>query len=565
MDIQQLVDLTERLLILYGYEVERDVGISGATVTTADLTREIEVGGKTIQTETEERAPIIYKVDIFAEKKDLERPFGRIVVMYNRSNSKVNVSQITHLNTVRKVSDSYLGLMLSLTGIDDEAAEHAKQNNIEVFTPERIEQLIGKAMAQKPWWQSVNAYPVRFAYSDAVRKIKHTVIAWFQRSWDVSKVAWSELAYMPYWKFNYSVIEKDADGNIASPKPLGTSFFNAFAINAYDGMIDLWWDYDPIELMKLANTPENKKRGYENAVRGFVPGDAYLQFVFAPFGTPGKVSKPKGMPPGVRFQVYKPAIEKWEAKVVATQWLSYFWDTDPKNIQISAIELCYFPWWRFRIENLPYIKNAWNEVEYINLQVSGLMLDVFNLYKNVPLRKNIVFLMAEKYMVNLLGPKKYTKLMNRVTYNFLNRILYWKFGIRASYRWIDLLFFALFLGMVYGMLVFKTGIMLLVFIGLLFVFIGPGYAFLYLMRDYLMLYPWGKGSSGKKYGHPFVTKKEAILIGKKAAKEMEKVKALDELQTMYEAGELDAVSRRRFEAYMDKKAHTKLKDARKAV
>lgn len=558
MDVAQLLDLTERLLILYGYEVERDIGLPGKGIATADLTRETKEG----KAPTEERGELMYRADIFAEKKDIERPFGRIVVLYNKTQGPAQPQQVSHLAKLMEAANAYMGIFVTATGFTDAAATHAGNYNIRIFTQDDVERLIGKAMATKPWWQSINAYPTFFGYEDSLLKTKHEMGAWFHRSWEIAKIGWAEYSYLPYWLFSYHILEKPVQEGDKYKIPHGAGDLNMMAINAHTGMIDTWIDFDPIKLQRLEGT---KKVTYKGARRGLAGGEMYVELLWEPHGTPGPVTKPKDLPEGVRFEVYKPVLEKWEAKVSATQWMAYLWNTDPKNVLITDIQLVYFPWWRFRVDMMPYIKNPWGEVEWITSMVSGQILDVFNMWQLTEYRKNIVFLMAEKYMVKLLGPKRYIKVMNFITYKLINRLLYWDLGIKPSHNWIMLLFFALFLSMVYGMLVFKTGIMLLVFIALLFIFIGPGYALLYVIMDYLKHYPWGKPGEGRRYSHPAMHARGAVQVSKKETEGVEAMRALKQLEEMYSSDELSQAQRKRLEAYWKKQADKKAREARKAA
>lgn len=553
MDIYELRDLTERLLILYGYEVERDYGLEGQAAQVGDLTRETKDGMP-----SEKMPAITYMADIFAEKKDMERPFGRIVVRYNRTHNAAEVSDILHTAKVREAANAYMGIYLSITGLTQDAKDYADSNQIRIFTPEDIERLLGKAMAAKPWWTTMNAYPVYLTYDEMLAKARHIFINWFHRSWEVTKMPYQELGYMPYWKYSYSIIERAPESEAKVGLPKISVITGTTGINAHNGMCDIWWDYDPIQLQQLIGS-----KTHINVGPGYMAGELYLEYLWAPAGTTmTKISKPKDFPPGLRFQVYKPAIEKWEAKVAATHWISFFFNTDPKNIMISNLELLYLPWWIYRINHLPYIKNPWQEVEWFTMQISPHLTDVFNLWKLKEYRRNIVYLMAEKYLVNLFGPKRYVKLMNFVTYKLINRALFFNLKVKPTYRWIDLFFVVMFMAMVYGMLAFKTGLSLLVFIGLLFIFIGPGYALLYVTRCYLMHYPWGTGEDARMYSAPQVYKKVAKKVMKKDFQETEQKKALARLEDMYVAGELEDTQKRRLQKYWSARAKKEIEKTR---
>jgi len=543
MDIYQLLDLTERLLILYGYEVERDIGVEGAPAQIGDLTRETKEGMP-----SETKPAITYMADILAEKKDIERPFGRIVVRYNRTQNAAEPTDVAHLARVREAANAYMGIYLTVTGYTPETKAHSDTDNIRIFTPDDIERLIGKAMATKPWWTSANALPTYFKYDEMLAKTKHTFTNWFHRSWEVTRIPYQEFSYIPYWKFSYTVLERATNAE----QKAGLKKFNVAtgitALNAHNGLMDIWVDYDPIELQELIGS-----KTHMGVSAGYKGGEPYSELYWEPKGAGGRISKPKNFPPGARFEVYKPAIEKWEAKVAATHWISFFHNTDPKNVLISNLELLYFPWWRFRIDHLPYVKNPWREVEWFSIMPSPVITDVFNLWRLAEYRRTIVYLMAEKYLVNLFGPKRYTKIMNFLTYKVINRILFFNLKLKPSYRWIDIFFVVLFMAMVYGMLAFKTGLSLLVFIALLFIFIGPGYAILYVTRSYLMQYPWGAGG-GRKYTAPQIYRKFSKQMYKDQAQKDSRRRALLKLEEMYSNSELSEEQKKKLETYWNRRA-----------
>lgn len=541
MEIYRLLDLMERLLTLYGYETERDVGVVGHGVALTDLTKETAAGPGPV----EAREGITYQVDILGEKKDIERPYGRVVVFYNRRDGPLEISDFTHAGTVRDAAMAYTGYYLTVTGVKPDAITYAHNNGISIITPETIEELIGKAMVEKPWWQSVNAYPVYLTYPEMIKKLKHTYENWFHRNWKVAKVWNQELAYLPYWKCTYSILEQEVDEEYDIQEFKQRS--GVMAVNAYDGMIDAWWDYDPFQ-------DKLRHGGGLLATTLSVVGEIIDAFP----ATPGKIQKPKDMPKETRFEVYKPALEKHEAKIAATQWISYIHDVDPKTATIHAIELVYLPWWRFRIDHMPYIRRPWNKTEWFTVKISPLNGDVFDLWKRTGMRRNIVFYMAEKYLINLLGRRKMVQLMQFITYKIFCRFFYWYLGIKPSDKWISFLFVLLFSSMVYGMLVFKSGIMLLLFIGLLFLFIGPGYALLYVIQVYLEHYPWG-AKGGDRVETPFLYPKEAARIPDSRLAEHGRMAR--DLDAMKKAGHLTKAQQERLQEYWNRVAAKKVKTA----
>jgi Restriction endonuclease len=240
MDVYTLLEQCERLLALYGYETERDVGIAGRDITLADLTRETQKGAPTRTSDK-----IFYRADILAEKSEIERPYGRIVVMYNRTPHPASPTQITHLAKVMEHAQAYLGLFITVTGASPDAVSHASNNNVRIIGPDEMETLIGKSAIEKPWWQNVNALPTYFTYEEMVQKIEHEYEHYFHLQWSVSQMSIQELAYLPYWKIAYQVREKTK---------VGEDFFDSgvFGINAHTGMVDIWRDIDDIAAEALS-------------------------------------------------------------------------------------------------------------------------------------------------------------------------------------------------------------------------------------------------------------------------------------------------------------------------
>jgi len=543
MDIYTLLEQCERLLALYGYETERDVGIAGREITLADLTRETPKGAPTKAADK-----IFYRADILAEKTEIERPYGRIIVMYNRTASPASPTHITQLAKVMEHAHAYLGLFLTVSGASPDAAQHAANNNIRIIGPEDMETLIGKAAVEKPWWQNVNALPVYFTYAEMVEKMHHEYEHFFHLQWSVSQFSIQELAYLPYWKISYQVRERNKAGE---------DYFNSgvMGINAHTGMFDVWRDTDPISFRP------GYHRGYQ---RGFQGDDVVDTFLKLSHGVLGKITKPKDLPAAVRFGVYRPALEKNEARIAGIQWVSYLFNTEPGNVLVTGMDLVYVPFYRFRLHHLPFIKNPWNKDVWFTTMISPLNTDTYNLWKLINgFKEDIVFYMAEKYLVNLLGPKRYINVMKWITYKIFCRTLYWDLRIKPSYKWIDFTFVALFMVMVYGMLTFKTGIMLLVFLAFLFAFIGPGYAFMYVIRSYLKRYPVGAEPEKPKFEHPEILRALADKVRSRKSAEAHELLAAEELDAMYKKGYLSDAQRKMYEKYLTKKAKKQAEAAEK--
>jgi len=549
MDIFKLMDLCEQMLQLYGYDTERDVGIKGKEITTAEIMRETE---KSVPKHTEEG--IIYRADILAEKKDMERPFGRVVVQYKREPNPVTVSDVTNLSNTAKTAGAYMGIMLTVTGYLPEAKEHALNLNVRIIGAEDIETMLGKAAMEKPWWRSINALPIHFTYPEMVDKIRHTWEHYFFLRWEVTNFQWQELAYIPYWKFLFQVKYKH---------PLdGTPKFasDMLGINAHTGLVDSWHDVNPGKY-PMQYDARTGKIIYKAGEVGFVNIQAFVHHMKVHYV---RLEKPKDLPPGARFEVYRPAIEKYEAKVVAQQWVAYLYDADPKNVTITGLERIYVPWWRFRINHLPFYKNPRKRFEWFTLTVSPIDTDVYNLWKDVDEhRRDIVHYMAEKYLINMLGAKRYIKIMQWVTFKVICRALYWDLHILPDYRWVDGFFVIMFVGMVYGMITFQSGLMLLIFLGFLLAFIGPGYAFLYILREYMARYPVGKKRDKPKFTQWEIFQKLAAKKSGDSKKKQVTGYTEKKLYEMYTKGELSEQQKKRLHAYWKKNAAGEFKAAGK--
>ena len=93
----------------------------------------------------------------------------------------------------------------------------------------------------------------------------------------------------------------------------------------------------------------------------------------------------------------------------------------------------------------------------------------------------------------------------------------------------------MFVLMVYGMLTFKTGLMLLLFLGFLFAFIGPGYAFLYVLRTYLEKYPVGNPAK-PTFEHPEIFAEDAKKLYALDTLEISEEEARLALEELYKEG-----------------------------
>src|SRR3989344_8390907 len=119
MDVNTLLDFAEQLLEMYGYETRRNVGLAGKNIVTAPLERETGLPGEELPKTTEKE--LTYRVDLIAEKKDIERPFGRIVANYKRGSGPVEPADVRMLAKVAERAEAYSAIMLTTTGYTAEA------------------------------------------------------------------------------------------------------------------------------------------------------------------------------------------------------------------------------------------------------------------------------------------------------------------------------------------------------------------------------------------------------------------------------------------------------------
>jgi len=534
MDVNTLLDFVEELLNMYGYETRRNVGIVGGKIVTAPLEKET---GKITELETipkKEEAGIVYKADILAEKKDIERPFGRIVVRYKRGTGTISVSDVEHIGQIRTHADAHSALLLTITGSTPEAEAAAVPLNVTILTPEKVQGLLGKAMTKEKWWFNAPAYPVTWDYEKVKWKLKwffeKVMFVNFNCIWFWNK----ELSYEPYWNFAYHVSK---DGEMKRGK---------FAINAFTGQIDAWFDISP-DLAESVDKYKELGKGvwFENNIINVVE-DCYMV-------PRGKIQKPK-LPKGVNYTVERPTMEKHEAKLAAIQWVSYVEGVEPEDVVITGRELIYHPWWKFFYFYRPIVKNAWEDTEYIGFKMSGVYGDIFNqwaLYKSY--KRDIIYYYMEKSLIKLFGRDRYVKFMRSITLGI--SVLWWNYNLELKKIYVWILLLMITMGTIYAFVSATWGLSLVLGLLLVFIFMGPGYALLYVIQDYLSRYP------SHSYPHPRLTKKKYD----KQVKPIEDARsALAQLEKMAEGGKLTASEKKALDKLRKKKISTLVKKVKKS-
>lgn len=527
MDVNTLLDFTEELLTMYGYEVRRNVGLVGNKIVTAPL--EKETGTLSEELPKTHEKEIVYKVDLLAEKRDIERPFGRIIVNYKRASEPVTPSDVRMLQKLIEIGEAYSGLLLTVGGFTREAEEAAATlGTITIMTPDKIEGLLGKAMTKERWWFNAPAFPIYWDYEKVMWKLKWFFEKMMFQNFDCIWFFNKELAYEPYWKFSYHVTP-------APGKEIKDGFF---AINALTGEIDTWVDIAPE--MAVAMGKSLKSSYFEEEIIHNVE----------PMVSRTKIKKPK-LPPGVHFEVYRPAMEKHEAKLAALQWISYVEGVKPEDVVITGRELIYHPWWKFYYFYRPIVKNAWQDTEKMPIKMTAVYGDIFNQWKNYGLKRDIIYYYMEKSLLRLLGRDRYVNVMRRVTMGI--SVLWWNYHlvIKPIYIWAMLLLITA--GTVYAFVTATIGLSIVLGILLVLIFMGPGYAFLYLLQDYLKRYP------AKSYPHPNITKKEY----EEKVKPVEAAeRALEKLERFEKEGKLSKKDIKELDAIREKKIKELVKKAK---
>jgi len=533
MDIQQMRDLAEELLNLYGYEVYRNVGVVGGEITTAELMQD------PIYVPKQKKEGIIHRVDILGEKKDIERPFGRICVMYKRGTEDVTPADIYHLSHIMKQADAYYGMFLTTGGISKEAKIASVNNKVEIITQDRLEKLIGKVTMEQPWWQGYPAFEPQVDYKQSLYYFKYQFEKLMHMNWDVLMVCHHQFTWTPYWKFTYYIDFQKEE----KPREHLEQYQGFSAINAFTGEMDFVLYYAP----PLAK----RMRGVDYVMKHEIINRTFRDYR----SKIGKVHKPKWIPKNVDFNVLTPALLKHEAKLSAQQHIAKWYDVSPENVIITGRELIYLPVWRIMMFNRPIIKNIHMDTEHFAAYASAVdgesLLFYFLTGSIQPLARGfgkkggtgtqveagsclvrpLLYPYFERILFTLFGVVNYANVMRRLTWGAVR--LYWSFNVRIQ-RWMLKL---AWLG-IEAMLWIMTRALALDLFGTIFAFailnilILPLHSIVYVWHDALRLYPH------KTYPHPDISKKDIESVRKKRATQDEGEKAYEKLLSLKKEGKL---------------------------
>jgi len=539
MDPHHLLDLTEELLQLYGYSIRRHVGIVGEEAMTVELTKEGIPGSPPPEVE---KHGLVLRADLLAEKTDIERPFGRIVANYRREPGPAGVTDVLDVAEVRAAADAYLGLLLAPDGFEKEAADVALENQIEIITPHKIENMIGKMTAEKPWWQHYPAFALMENYEDSIARLKFFMTSFMHYNWSVGWIKRHELAYMPYWKFTY-YIAKTKERKLEEFTTTCTKNMGFLALNAHTGEIDFLGDCMPDE-MNTINGPE--------AVLKSEPINWYFRDFRAKLT---KISKPPNLPKHVVFQVLKPALEKHEAKIAAQNYISQAFNVEPEQVIIAGRELVFAPMWRFLYINQPPIKNIHMDSEWQSITITGVDGHALNIYKwyNQMKRQWYHPYLERIFMYFMGGPQPYITFFRKFTYTLVR--FYQDFNLRIPRK----VFHPISTGIVlllttYLSYVFAEGSLLDGIAGFLVlnIIFLPLYIFLYLLWDWVKFWPY-------KYPHPKITPKDWDKFMKEPNEQKASRQAYEKLLKLQKEGKLTKEDEEKLKLLRERYADVMLK------
>ncbi|MFH1450924.1 MAG: hypothetical protein ABIF92_03000, partial [archaeon] len=334
----------------------------------------------------------------------------------------------------------------------------------------------------------------------------------------------------PYWKFSY---------HIAKGGQMKEGFF---AINAFTGEIDAWFDIDPA-LSAAVDTVGARRVWIDKNIINCIEGCNMVPR--------GKIQKPK-LPKSVNYVVQRPMMEKHEAKLAAIQWVSYIEGVAPEDVVITSRELIYHPWWKFFYFYRPIVKNAWEDTEYYGVKMTAVFGDIFNQWKHYSaFKRDIIYYYMERSLIKLMGRDRYVSFMRKVTLGI--SVLWWNYSleIKKIYVWILLLMITI--GTIYAFVSATWGLSLILGLLLVFIFMGPGYAFLYVVQDYLSRYPV------PAYPHPTLTKKK---YAKKVKPIEDAQSAISQLEKMAEEGKLTPAEKKELDKLRKGKVSELVKKAK---
>lgn len=552
MDIYQMLDLAEELLNLYGYEIYRNAGIVGGEITSGELMQDPTYVPKAV------REGIIHRVDILGEKKDIERPFGRICVMYKRGAEKVTPADIYSLSQIMTEADAYYGMYLTNTGITDEAKIAGINNKIQVITEEKLETLIGKATIEQPWWQGYPAFKPQVDYKQSLYYLKYYLTKVLRLSWPVLAMYHHEFTWMPYWKFTYQIELK------GRPREHVQQYQGFSAINAFNGNMEFVLFTDPVLVKRV--------KGVDYVMKHEIVNRTYRDYK----AKIGKVYKPDFLPKNVEFNVLKPSLLKHEAKLAAQHHIAKWYDVPPEDVVITGRELIYMPIWRLFMFNRPIVKNIHFDTEWWGYYISAVDGEALIHYmvtgsvqplakgwgrgsgkgKHVEAGSNLtrpfLYHYFEWILYTLLGVPNYANLMRRLTWGAIR--LYWSFNVRIQ-RWMLKLLWVGIEGLLWLMMsalgLSLTGT-LVAFLAIN-LFLLPLHSVLYIWHDALRLYPH------KTYPHPDLSGKDIADLKKKQGKFDEAETAYSNLKGLEQEGRLSSKQKTTLKKVSAKLADTLLK------
>ncbi|MFH1786681.1 MAG: restriction endonuclease [archaeon] len=529
MDIYQMLDIAEEMLNIYGYDVQRNVGIVEGGMTT------LEMGQEPTYIPETGKHQITYRTDIFAEKRDIERPFGRILVMINRKADQLTDTDVYQMSKIMQHAEAFYGMYLTNTGFTKDAQVAATNTHIQIVTPEKLEQLIGKASIEQPWWQGYPAYEPRITYEQALYYFKYYFEKLMHYNWACMYIATLEFVYMPFWKFTYQVAKK--------PERKTTyigSHQGFFGVSAWDG--DVYFNLFTSPQDAIAVNGLNYVLSHEAIHRTYKDFRAKM----------GKIFKPKWLPKNVLFSVYKPSLEKHESKLIGQRYVASWFNVPPEDIIITGRELMYIPFWKILYFNRPIVKNVHLDTEWASGLVSAVDGEAYRFHYIQCYFRKWPYQIFEKVFYNLMGVSNYIHFWRNVCWGTVK--LFWTFNviIKRSYIFFAYMFIQLLL--LRASFAYSASLSNALFIYLVInILLLPFHAFTYLYQDYLRIWPYAF------YPHPTEDKKVLDKIDARLKKEKKAKEGYKYLEDLKAAEKLPKKELYKFEGVKRKKIDKLLK------
>lgn len=532
MDIYRMLDLTEELLNMYGYEVQRGVGVVGMGPTTAELAKE------PVEVKTEQQPGLVYELDMMGEKKDIERPFGRVAVLYKRGGEKLSNIDVRHLYDIMLGIDAHYGMYLTNTGYTGDAAGAAGNLKIEIITPERLEQLIGKVTVEQPWWQGYPAFKPLVSYEESLYQLRYYLEHVFHWNWDIVWIMSHELAYMPYWKFTYYIEKKEGRRQYRMDQYEGYH-----GINAQTGAMDFELHAKPDDVMKVHPKGASQVLGMEAVNRHF--RDFRSKLI--------KVHKPEGLPKHVKFTIYKPALTKHEAKIAAQQYMSKWKGVPPEEVIVTGRELIFIPYWRAHVFIRPYVKNIHNDTIHFQLMNTAVYTNAFNYFTQHDFLRPWPHFYCEKLLVRLMGADNFIKFMRSTTFTIAR--LWWTFNLTLTPNFMKVSWLTIELLLLYTFYVTVTPLSSAIFSFLATnLVLIPFHALMYILTKHTRVYP------SEVYAHPKSTGEKRLKPYWKGVETKDKAqKALEHLEMLEKSGKLSEETKKELAKLRHQKAEGLLK------